>query len=326
MEQVEGKIPRISVIVPVYNVEDYLGDCVNSLLSQTFTDIEILLVNDGSTDNSPALCEEYGKRDARVRNFSQENRGLSAARNFGIDHARAPWLMFVDSDDFVEPDFCEYAISAVEENRCQIAVFSYERVGLEWKDPMLELPEQYLGRIERSQALSLLAWERIQDYAWNKIYARSLFEGVRYPEGEIFEDIATTCRLFDRAEAVYISKKRLYWYRWRQGSIMSACYPDILQDKIKQREKEYAFLLEHCPEAAPGTERALFIDELDACSGDVINPDRQERYREMKRRLLSRRHVWKKYGFKKAVYITALKISDRLFAQITGRRRKRMGL
>lgn len=120
-------IPQISVIVPVYNVEKYLSRCIESILSQTFTDFELLLIDDGSTDRSGEICDEYAKKDTRIRVFHTKNRGVSAARNLGLDNAKGEWISFVDSDDWVENDYLKslFNDNFLTENKCVICESVY---------------------------------------------------------------------------------------------------------------------------------------------------------------------------------------------------------
>ena len=120
--------PLISVIVPVYNVEKYLDNCVMSILDQDYQNIEIILINDGSTDNSLAICHSYVGKDKRVKLFSQKNQGLSAARNLGIQKANGEFVMFVDSDDYVEPSYCSAALSCQQKYDADIVFFDYKRI------------------------------------------------------------------------------------------------------------------------------------------------------------------------------------------------------
>ncbi|MBQ6451272.1 MAG: glycosyltransferase family 2 protein [Solobacterium sp.] len=260
---------------------------------------------------------------ARIEVIHQRNQGLSAARNTGIEHARGEWLMFVDSDDFVEKNFCEAALRMVTENDCQIAVFAFEKKFSNEPITFYAAKEPYLGKLTREQAMMGLAVQEIYDYAWNKIYHRSLFKSVRYPVGEIFEDIAVTYLLFNQAEAVYVSAERLYWYRTRKGSILDASYTRLMVEKLRQRDKEHAFFREHYPEAAEKLEELIFMDELDACIGGCLVPELSNEYQMMKKRLLSHTQVYRKYGIKKWVFVRSISISDHLFKLVTEKRRKR---
>ena len=201
----------ISVIVPIYNVEPYVRQCVESLLAQTGADIEILLIDDGSTDQSGVIADEY--TDARVRVFHLQNGGLSAARNFGIEHARGEWLMFMDGDDYVLPEFCSAPLALAQETAADLVAFRYSK----YQDGSLNpvpLPQWREGEADWCTAV-----DAATELAWNKLYRKSLFEGIRYPVGKVYEDIATTYKLVHASRKSVFSDKNLYVYRKRPGSI-----------------------------------------------------------------------------------------------------------
>lgn len=201
----------ISVIIPVYNVEEYLCRCVDSVLDQTYRNTEILLVDDGSPDNCPAICDEYARQDARVRVLHQENKGLSGARNAGIDVAKGQWLAFVDSDDYLAPDFLERLLDACERTGSDLSVCRWEYVRGE------KIPEHGTGETRVYTGREMLANLYLPDgayfvVAWNKLYRRELFEEIRYPLGKIHEDEATTYRIYDKVrQAAYVDRS-LYGY------------------------------------------------------------------------------------------------------------------
>lgn len=201
----------ISVIIPVYNVEEYLCRCVDSVLDQTYRNTEILLVDDGSPDNCPAICDEYARQDARVRVLHQENKGLSGARNAGIDVAKGQWLAFVDSDDYLAPDFLERLLEACERTGSDLSVCRWEYVRGE------KIPEHGTGETRVYTGREMLANLYLPDgayfvVAWNKLYRRELFEEIRYPLGRIHEDEATTYRIYDKVRKAAYVDRSLYGY------------------------------------------------------------------------------------------------------------------
>ena len=205
--------PLISVIVPVYKVENYLGRCVESLLAQTYENIEIILVDDGSPDNCPVMCDEYAKEYEKIRVIHQENKGLSGARNAGIDNAKGEYLAFVDSDDLWSPHFLESLYKALKENDADIAQCRWEYMHGD------ELKEAYDADAKTVcfTGREMLANLYIQTgayyvVAWNKLYKKELFENIRYPEGRIHEDEATTYKLFDLAKKCVFVDNALYGY------------------------------------------------------------------------------------------------------------------
>lgn len=313
--------PAVSVIVPIYKVEAYLPRCLQSLRAQTFPDIEIILVDDGSPDGCPAICDAAAADDGRIRVIHQENAGLSAARNVGIEQASAPWLMFVDSDDAVRPTFCARALELVQTSGADIAVFDFERFNFDGSSIVPEKRHLSSGLYDKEEALAALAHGDILDYAWNKIYRRELFDDVRYPVGEIWEDMGTTYLLFAAAEKIFLSHDVLYEYHLRQGSVSMYALRDATADILHQREKEYAFLRENYPRAAKAMEALITGVELDFCMYRCLDPG-DRKCREVRRRLLSRRIGLRELGWKMWVKVKSLHFPP-LFWLVTWRRRRR---
>lgn len=199
----------ISVIVPVYNVEPYVRKCLDSIINQTYRDLEILVVDDGSTDRSGEICDEYVKQDERVQVFHTENKGLSAARNLGLDKATGEWIGFVDSDDWIEPDMYEKLLRRAEETGTDIV----ECGGCtDYMTKSIRRPA-FQGTANGAEALEALIRNEIWTQVWNKIWSHHLFAGIRFPEGRSFEDVATTYKLIQDATITGISGN---YYHWRQ--------------------------------------------------------------------------------------------------------------
>lgn len=256
---VDKDVPLISVIVPVYRVEPYLRQCVDSILSQTHSHLEILLVDDGSPDGCPAICDGYARLDARVRVIHQENQGLSAARNTGLDIASGEFISFVDSDDWIEPDMIQTLLNGIREHDADIAScmpIPEIEDGIDIQFP-LEAPTSAL-RLERRAALQELLRDRLlRNFSWSYLYRAEVFHGLRFPIDKRFEDIHTTYRAFMRARQVVALPVSKYHYRIRQGSItqtgglgrlidqydalkarqnmLSAYYPDLSDTLLAQR-------------------------------------------------------------------------------------------
>lgn len=221
--------PTISIIVPVYKTEAYLKKCVDSILVQTFRDFELLLIDDGSPDNCPALCEEAAARDPRIRVIHQKNAGLSAARNTGVEAARGDWIGFVDSDDSIAPEMYETLLTYARRDGAQIAVCDYLLV-TEAGEP---LPSPY--RLEEDKVLDCVgALEQMNrgrfTVAWNRLYRRELFETVRFPVGKIHEDEYTAHQFYWQCERITIAAKPLYFYVQRGGSIIHTDSPQKTMD------------------------------------------------------------------------------------------------
>ena len=214
---------KISVVVPVYNVEEYLARCVDSILAQTYEKLEIILVDDGSQDNSGAICDAYGAKDVRVKVIHKENGGLSSARNTGLEAATGECIAFVDSDDWIEPDAYahlfdlmeKYQVKLVCGGRYDVSGRTGERiVGLCPKKEEVISAEEMVGRI--------FLWDGCDSSACDKLYHRSLLENFRYPEGKVCEDVPVTYKIVLQADRVAMSDKPFYNYYHRPGSISMA--------------------------------------------------------------------------------------------------------
>lgn len=223
----------ITVIVPIYMVEPYLNRCITSIVNQTYQNLEIILVDDGSKDNCPALCDAWAKKDSRVRVIHRENGGLSEARNSGIDAAKGEYLAFVDSDDFVSEEFIETLYRACKLTESQIAQCCYEYVDgdkmTKDKEEVTEPIKVYSGK----EMIKGMSWRdgAYNVVAWNKLYHKSVFDGVRYPKGRIHEDEATTHKLFYQAEKVAFVYRFLYGY-YTGGS-------SITRDKFSKKRLDW---------------------------------------------------------------------------------------
>ena len=218
-------MPKISVIVPVYNVQDYLQSCIDSILAQSYTDFDLILVDDGSTDNSSYLCDEYAKIGGQIIVIHQYNKGLSAARNTGIEyaisHSDSCFLLFIDSDDAIKNNLFEKVINAQKKSNADIVCFGIEMVNeelepLDWGSTTIEKDLLFEGECRFN---ALLPPENVGDYAVNKLYKKELFTNIRYPLGKTYEDIYTTYKVFDLSKLVYVIPDNLYLYRRRSGSI-----------------------------------------------------------------------------------------------------------
>jgi glycosyltransferase involved in cell wall biosynthesis len=213
----------LTVIIPVYNVKPYLGRCLDSVVNQTYRNLDIILVDDGSTDGSGELCDDYQKKDSRLWVIHQENKGLSEARNAGLARARGDLLAFVDSDDWLAPDAYTVAVSAHLDTRADISVFGYYKV-YEHKKKM-EKPDFFIRPMvltKQDAVHELILNDRINNYAWNKIYNRNIFDGLSFPPGRIYEDIYIMHKLFLRAEKISVVCARIYYYLQRKSSLANS--------------------------------------------------------------------------------------------------------
>lgn len=235
----------ISVIVPVYNVEPYLDDCVASITAQTHPNLEILLVDDGSPDRCGAICDIWAERDSRIRVLHQENGGLSAARNAGLDMATGAYITFVDSDDQIEPDMYEKLLTALLTENADIAACCI----LACSANRQEVWGRQEYTVGDSEAILSMVFSDA-DYpvaAWNKLYRRRCWEGIRFPVGRLCEDAFTVCLLADRAKRIVQLPDTLYRYRIHPGSIMTAPFRPQRMDEEAAWRHNYEFIEAHYP-------------------------------------------------------------------------------
>mgnify|MGYP002524195620 CR=1 FL=1 len=229
-------MPIISVIVPVYKVEPYLRQCVDSILAQTFTDFELILVDDGSPDNCGKICDTYTKQDSRVQVIHQENEGLSAARNAGIDAANGAYLTFIDSDDRISEDYLKRLYHAIREGNSDIAICNMRSFAVEGElkstDVCIESYPKLMTGLEACRSIYHMDG-KVPIMAWGKLYRANLFRGIRYPVGLIHEDDATTPKLLFRSNKISMIPERLYYYRTRPDSITGCSFSAKRFDCVK---------------------------------------------------------------------------------------------
>lgn len=223
------KEPLISVIVPIYNVEKFLPYSIESILNQTYSNLEIILVNDGSIDKSKYICEMYQSKDKRIKLINQKNQGVSAARNIGINNATGDYIGFIDSDDRVSFEFFEYLYKLIKETDSDIA----ECASIQISEEDLFNHEYKFDSTENLSYIttdSIGALHRIHNedkyiigkslVVWNKLYKSKLFENIQFPEGKRYEDDFTTYKIFNKIEKLVSTEKILYNYVQRKDSIM----------------------------------------------------------------------------------------------------------
>ena len=227
----------VSVIVPVYNVEDYLKKCVDSIINQTYTNLEIILVDDGSPDNCEKICDEYLNIDSRIRVIHKKNGGLSSARNAGLDIAKGKYISFIDSDDYIKENFIEALKTSIRD--AEIAICGITNV-LEDGEVCLDIEESPIKdeRLSSLEALKKLATPNYFYYvtACNKLYLRSLFDDIRFEEGKINEDEYIVHKLFEKSNKIVTISDKLYFYLQRDSSITHSLF------KIGKLDAVYAFI------------------------------------------------------------------------------------
>ncbi|WP_242325297.1 glycosyltransferase family 2 protein [Faecalibaculum rodentium] len=217
----------VSFIVPVYNVENYLVDCLESIVRQTYENIEIVLVNDGSTDRSPAICREYAAMDKRIKLINKQNGGLSDARNIGIDNARGQWITFVDSDDVITEDYCSSLVNTINESSSDIAIGGVKKAYIEKNDTgkwRLQETDNSYDWVSHSDEEIMVQYyyRKIPGYVCGVLIKKSIIGDLRFPKGRLFEDAYFMPRLLQRSKKVSCLDKIIYYYRQRYGSIVNS--------------------------------------------------------------------------------------------------------
>lgn len=232
----------ISIIVPVYNVEHYLRKCVDSICCQTYKNLEIVLVDDGSTDYSGSLCDEFAANDSRIKVIHKSNGGLSDARNAGMKLASGKWWMFVDSDDYLTLDTAETLLCAAVENHCEIAVCNMMRIYEEGEQEPFYCPVTELTIWAGRQRFETLR----QPSVCNKLFRADLFKGVYFPKGKFYEDTFVYHVLAYRASRIALTGLNGYYYLSRRGSILGQPrFTDRYFDLIESVHERAVFLLDH---------------------------------------------------------------------------------
>ncbi len=235
----------VSVIVPVYKVEEYLEECIASIVSQTYQNLEIILVDDGSPDNCPWMCDEWANRDSRIKVIHKENGGLSDARNAGIDICTGAYIAFVDSDDYIKPDMIQKLYAALIRENADIAACGIltcdgdKHTAWGCKD-VVGTPEEIYALLYNDTAYPVAAW--------NKLYRHSCWEALRFPVGKTCEDAFTTYQLIHNARRIVMVPEALYCYRIRPGSIMTSSFSLKKLDEEEAWRCNYQFMEHYHPQ------------------------------------------------------------------------------
>lgn len=233
---------KVSVVIPIYNVEKYLNKCLDSVISQSYKNLEIILVNDGSKDGSKQICEKYKRIDKRIVLINQENGGLSDARNKGIQIATGEYITFIDSDDYIHKDMIKELIYNAINTDADISICGYKTVFEDLKtddlltdvDIQIINSEELINNFYNKFSLNIIV-------AWAKIYKRSLFEDIRYPKGKIHEDEFIAHRLVYISKKIVYTPKKMYYYRINPNSITGKKFNKKRLDKIEALENRLNF-------------------------------------------------------------------------------------
>lgn len=259
----ENELPLISVIIPVYKVENYLCRCVDSVLAQTYGNTEIILVDDGSPDNCPRICDEYAAKDSRIKVIHQKNGGLSSARNTGIRNAQGKLIAFVDSDDYVFEDFLQFMYGLICQYDADIAscgaleVYPSGKTAPQCNDTAVHV-------MDSRQALERMCYnDGFYVTAWDKLFKAELFDGIEFIEGKLYEDTGTTYKLVDRADRIVSCCQIKYYYiiSANSSSITTSSFSPKKLDYVEMADQMAEYIITRYPDLAPAAQRK----QLHAC-------------------------------------------------------------
>lgn len=241
---------KISVIVPIYNVEKYLKRCVESILKQTYQNIEVILVDDGSSDGSGKICDQFAERDDRIKVIHKKNGGMSDARNAGLDMATGEYIAFVDSDDWISSVMFERLYAALKKHGTELVVcepiYAYETY----------IDEQQLSgksfELNKREAMELLIEDRkFRSVVWNKLYAKRLWSDIRFPKGKHYEDVHIVYKIYDMCEKIAFLDQGLYYYFQRSQSIVHSANIESHMELVYAVEERAKFLQLKYPDMLP---------------------------------------------------------------------------
>lgn len=237
---------KISVIIPIYKVEKYLDRCIKSVINQSYENLEIILVDDGSPDRCAQICDDYSREDYRIKVIHKKNGGLSDARNAGLDIAIGEYISFVDSDDYINKYYIETLYNGIKKNKSQISICEYARVNeIENDDKVFKNEITVINKMD--------AWSNLYNYekrvtfviACGKLFEKSLFDSIRFPIGKINEDSFILYKLYFEADRIVYNKAKLYYYCSRDNSIMNNDFSMKKLDDLQALEEQIYFFRDY---------------------------------------------------------------------------------
>lgn len=287
-----SKEPLISIIVPVYNVEKYLTCCIESIVGQTYKNLEILLMDDGSTDSSPEICDRYAAQDRRIRVIHKGNGGSADARNAGLDQATGEYILFIDSDDLIHPEMVGSLFDSINKKQAEIAMCGFMCVGE--NSIGSEIADKTSGeRRLNDETISVdTYWSRYYRHpdvvyiaVWNKLVRRDLYDTVRFKKGKVIDDEFVIHRLLSQCQKVSCIKENLYYYRKRTGSIMSSEYSirhlDVVEARIERALFFYSSGQQYFAEKSVTYALSELLDAKEKI--DLTKYENRERFSELRK-------------------------------------------
>ena len=310
----------ISIVIPVYNVKEYLTQCFQSIVLQTYRNLEILIIDDGSSDGSKEICDIWEKKDKRIKVIHKKNGGLSDARNVGINNASGKYISFVDSDDYIALDMIEYLYNLLCNNDAQIAVCQKSNVsesGNEIENRKLKQDKLICGN--NACMREFFINETINTVAWGKLYLLSIFKDIRYPIGKYHEDIFTTYKLIAKCEKIAVGKECKYYYRWRKNGISKGTFSKKHLDSIEGAILRKNFINSNYPELLIFAE-ANIIYASNQCIIKYIYSNENDKnivsYIERQYKVYERSFLLGKSGLKAKIFSMAAYINLSLLIKI----------
>lgn len=314
----------ISIIVPIYKVEQYLDRCIESIVNQTYKNLEIILVDDGSPDNCPQICNEWKEKDNRIVVIHKENGGLSDARNAGLDIAQGEYIAFVDSDDYMSIYMIEKLYNSLIETQAEICECNYK---LFFDDDFIgdNLLEGKIEKYSKKEAIKLLFSEtKFKHVVWNKLYKKEVLTNLNFEEGKLHEDLFYTYQTFENSENITKINEELYFYRQRNDSIMGTQFSLNNLNALEARKNQLDFVRDRYPELTILLENrllgsCLYFMQLSLCTKDqklikntkkIINPLFNETNKNRRKKNISKQEIW--YKLASVSLIGCCKIRNKL--------------
>lgn len=297
----------ISIVIPVYNVGKYLQTCVESVINQTYTNLQIILVNDGSTDRSGEICEEFKKKDERIIVIHKENGGLSDARNYGLNYVVGNYVTFIDSDDYVSTDYVSFLVELLENHNADISICGLCKF-IEGETVRIS-DNNIIKCFTNIEAIEDNFYQKhIENSACGKLYKVEMFENIRYPIGRIYEDLATTYRLLGLATKVVWSAQQKYFYLQRNDSIMHQKFSLRDMDRITISREILEYTKINYPQIENAANSRFFISNIQTLRILPLNDKKylQEIYEIQKNITLYRKGVLHDKNAKKITRVIAL--------------------
>ncbi|MGP4106338.1 glycosyltransferase family 2 protein [Virgibacillus sp. L01] len=272
--------PTISIIVPVYNIELYIGKCLDSIIKQTFTDFEVIVVNDGSTDESGVICDEYAGRDKRIKVLHKGYGGVSSARNAGVETASGDYIGFVDGDDYIDVNMYKCLYTLCQKQNSDISIC---HLGREIKGKLVNRTnEEFTEEMDNVEAMKQLFKGVLYRFSLcNKLFKKNCFDQICFPEGRIHEDLSTTYKLFSKANTVFFINYTGYIYVKRNNSILSSDYYEKRLDAFVGWDEILPFMKKHYPQLSEETNACftyVCVDHIYYILNQVEDKKEREKY------------------------------------------------